>query len=267
MPQLMYQLYLFLLAVGLAAAILVRRHFLSRKEAEKEFKEKVATKVEENRQKEKEEPKTRFKEELAKKRRRKSTDLKRYKEEVAQAEVAISRGQWNEAKRHLIQSIALTDDDLTPSLKLAFVYTESGEPQKAETLYRRLMEEYPDMPDIYESLAKIMVKKKQYKEAIGLYVRAVELDEKDDQKFLALGKLYSLMMRYSVAAECFRRAAELKPRDVEILFLLAQSCKLDEDFENALLAYERILTLEPYNEKAKDEGAEVRLKMKEYERF
>ncbi len=73
------------------------------------------------------------------------------------------------------------------------------------------------------------------------------------------------MMRYDVAAECFKRAAELKPREVDYLFLLADSCASGDDFENALFTYERILTIEPYNEKAKSSSQDIRLKIKEQE--
>ena len=74
-------------------------------------------------------------------------------------------------------------------------------------------------------------------------------------------------MRYSLAAECFRRAAELKPREVEYLFLLADSCGFDDDLDNALFTYERILTIEPYNERAKNKAGDLRLKIKEGESF
>jgi tetratricopeptide (TPR) repeat protein len=144
---------------------------------------------------------------------------------------------------------------------------ESEDFKKAETLYRRLLEIDPENSYIYENLGKIMAKKRCYKESIQAYVRAVELDEKDDKKFVALGRLYHLLMRYSLAAECFRRAAELKPREVKYLFLLAESCKSDDDFDNALFSYEKILTIEPYNEKAKNSTHDVRLKIKESETF
>lgn len=261
----MYELYLFIFAALAITAILIRRHVLSSKEARQEFKDIVSTKVEENRKKEKEEMAQRFKEKVSKKKPSKSIDLKQYRQEMAQADLAMAKGEWDRAKKHLIQAIALKEEAFDASLKLAMAYMESADLAKAENLYHRLMENHPEIPEIYENLGRIMAKKKNYKQAIQFYVRAVEIDEKDPKKFMTLGKLYHLMMRYSIAAECFRRAAELKPRDVESLLLLAQSCRQDEDYENALFAYERVLTLEPYNEKAKDASAEVKLKIKEYE--
>ena len=49
------------------------------------------------------------------------------------------------------------------------------------------------------------------------------------------------------------------------LFLLADSCVSDDDYENALFTYERILTIEPYNERAKNATQDIRLKIKEQE--
>ena len=263
----MPQLYIFLLALLAIIVIASRRNIIFRRTEKKEFKKKIATKVKENRKIEQVENKKRFKDELAKESPETKFNFNRYKEEMRHAELAIAKEQWNEAKKHLIQATSFAKDDLSISLKLAEVYMISNDFRKAETLYRRLMEKDSGNPDIYENLGKIFVKKRRYKDAIQMYVRAVELDEKDDKKLLALGRLYHLLMHYSVAAECFRRAAELKPRDVNYLFLLADSCRADEDYDNSLFTYERILTVEPYNDKAKDEAHEIRLKLKENEAF
>lgn len=263
----MYELYIFIASTLIIAVILGRRYVLSGREVRQEFKKHVEAKVEENRKQEQEETKIRFKEEFVRRQNKRSLDVKRYKEEMSQADMAMSKRNWELAKKHLIQAIAEAQDEFPASLMLANVYVETEDYRRAETLYRRLIEIDSQNPKIYENLARILVKKKRYKEAIQAYVRAVELDDKDEQKFLALGKLYYLLMRYSVAGECFRQAAELKPRDVNILFLLAEACQADDDYENALFTYERILTLEPYNERAKNSSQEVRLQIKQYETF
>lgn len=261
----MIELYLFILSLIATFAILLHRAFVIKKENKKAFKEIVSAKVEENRKSQKKETEKRFKESHLKNQDAKTHDLAKYKDEMRRADMVLAKKNFAEAKKCLIQAMALTDNEVPASLKLASVYLESEDYKKAESLYRKLLEDNTDNPTIYENLGKIMLKKKAYKEAIQAYVRAVELDDKDDQKFVALGKLYHLMMRYGVAAECFKRAAELKPRDVDYLFLLAESCAADDDFENALYTYERILTMEPYNEKAKTSTQDIRLKIKEQE--
>lgn len=261
----MLQLYIFIFTFALITIMLVRRAFLVSRSEKKEFKEQVAAKVEENRKLQQTEGPERFREEYIKEKEGKRHDLARYKDEMRRAEMAIAKKQFTEAKKYLIQAMSMTDDDYPVALKLAKVYLESGDLKRAESMYRKLLEDNTENSEVYESLGKILLKRKAYKEAIQAYVRAVELDDKDDQKFLALGKLYHLMMRYSVAAECFKRAAELKPREVNYLFLLADSCAADDDYENALFTYERILTIEPYNERAKASTQDVRLRIKEQE--
>ncbi|MBU0705990.1 tetratricopeptide repeat protein [Patescibacteria group bacterium] len=261
----MLQLYIFIFAFVVIAVLLARRAFLLSRTEKRDFKEQVAARVEKNRKIEQAEGTLRFKEEYIKEKEGKKYDLVRYKDEMRRADMAIARSQFAEAKKYLIQAMAMTDDEFPVGLKLARIYLESGDLKRAETMYRKLLEENTENHEIYENLGRILLKRKAYKEAIQAYVRAVELDDKDDQKFLALGKLYHLMMRYSVAAECFKRAAELKPREVNYLFLLADSCAEDDDYENALFTYERILTIEPYNERAKMSSQDVRLKIKEQE--
>jgi len=259
----MLELYLFIFALVAISFLLVRRFLIIRNTERQEFKKQVAEKVEENRRAEKEQESVRFKEVYMQESGNKKYDHARYKEEMRRAEMAISKKNLSEAKKALIQAMSLTENETEVAHKLAAVYLETGDIKRAEMMYRKLLEEDPQNAGLYEKLGQIMVKKKAYKEAVQAYCRAVELDEKDDQKLLALGKLYHLMMRYGVAGECFRRAAELKPRDVSYLFLLANCCEMDEDFENALFTYERILTIEPYNERAKDSSQELRLKIKE----
>jgi tetratricopeptide (TPR) repeat protein len=261
----MPQLYLFVFALVASVILVSRRVFLLTRSEKQEFKKQVAAKVEENRKLEQTEGPEHFKEEYIREMEGKKHDLARFKDEMRHAEMALAKKNLAEAKKYLIQAMSFADDELAVALRLARVYLESGDLKRAEALYRKLLEEDAENPEIYESIGKIMLKKKAYKEAIQAYVRAVELDDKDDQKFLALGKLYHLMMRYSVAAECFKRAAELKPREVNYLFLLADSCAADDDYENALFTYERILTIEPYNERAKASTQDVRLKIKEQE--
>jgi len=264
----MPQLYLFLASALALFIILVRRHILFTRVKRAEFKQVVADKVEEIREEhQKEAQEERFRETCLKEQQNKKYDLSEFKLVYRKAEMAVSKKQWSEAKKLLIQSITLTREELPVSVKLAFVYLESGDIKRAEELFLRLVEVDPNNPDVFESLGKIYARKKLYKEAVTCYVKAIELDEKDDKKFIALGRLYYLLMRPSLAAECFRRAAELKPRESAYLFLLAEACRDAEDYENALFAYERILTFEPYNEKAREGAQDVRIKMNDIEKM
>ena len=263
----MNQLYLFIAALALIIIIVVRRNYLFNSEKQTKFKKEVASKVSEFQKKRQQMQKERFKEVHLKERQKKQYDFRQYKLIIRKADMAMAKKQWNEAKKFLIQSLALTKDDFPVSLKLAKVYMESEDLKRAESLYKRLLEIDDKNPDIFENLAKIYIKKKRFKEAVEAYVQAIELDDKDDKKLIGLGRLYHLLMRPSLAAECFRRAAELKPREVSYLFLLAETCRAADDCENALFTYEKILTLEPYNEKARSEAQDVRIKMNEMEKI
>jgi len=261
----MLELYLFIFSAVIIVIIVAHRVFVVNRDTKSEFKKEVSARVEENRREAQKDDGKRFKEEHIKSEEGKKHDLARFKNEMRHAEMAISKKDMAEAKKSLIQAMSLTNNEVPVAFKLAGIYMETSDFKRAEALYRKLLDQDMDNPDIYENLGKIMLKRKAYREAVQAYVRAVELDDKDDRKFIALGKLYHLMMRYGVAAECFKRAAELKPREVNYLFLLADSCKEDDDYENALFTYERILTMEPYNERAKSSTQDVRLKIKEQE--
>jgi len=264
----MPQLYIFLASLAAIVAIVVVRNVLYTRAKQAEFDKEVSQKVKELQQeRQKEASEERFREAYVKEQQKKKFDVSQFKVVFRKAEMAMAKKQWNEAKRLLIQSMTLTREELPVSLSLASVYMESGDLRRAEELYQKLSEANPDNASIHESLGKIYAHRKMYKEAIACYVKATELDNGDDKKWVALGRLYYLLMRSSIAAECFRRAAELRPRESAYLFLLAESCRDADDYENALFAYERILTMEPYNEKAREGAQDVRIKLNEMEKM
>lgn len=263
----MPQLYIFIAASLIIAIIVVRRGYIYDRVKKLRFREDVKKKVDELHVERQQMQKERFKDNYMNEQQGKKYDFAQYKLNLRQADVAIAKEQWSEAKKLLIHSMSLTKDETLVSLKLASVYMESGDLKRAETIYKRLLEADKTNPSIYENLAKIYTKRKQFKEAVYAYVQALELDEKDDKKLISLGKLYSLLMRHSLAAECFRRAAELRPREVEYLFFLAEACMNDGDFENALFTYEKILTVEPYNDRARNAAQDVRIRMNEMEKL
>ena len=262
----MIQLYLFIGALIAISVIVTRRSYLYFRDKKLKFKEEIAQKVDELQKERHLMQGERFKDIYLQEQRNKKYDLSNYKLILRKADIAMARKQWTEAKKCLIQSLANTREEMQISMKLAKVYLESGDTKRAETLYKRLLEVDGNNAEIYFDLARIYTMKKKYKEAIQEYVKALEIDEKDEKCLVGLGKLYRLLMRHSLAAECFRRAAEVKPREVEYLFLLAESCKYDDDYENALFTYEKILTMEPYNERAINEAQDVRIKMNEMEK-
>jgi tetratricopeptide (TPR) repeat protein len=263
----MYQLYIFIFASLAITIIVARRSYVYLRDRKIKFKEEVAQKVDELHKERHHVQNERFKDAHLHEQKNKKYDFSQYKLILRKADIAMARKQWTEAKKCLIQSLALSRDEINISLKLAKVYLESGDMKRAEMLYKRLLEVDKNNASIYTNLAKIYTARKNYKEAVQAYVQAMEIDDKDDKSLISLGRLYKLLMRHSLAAECFKRAAELKPREVEYLFLLADSCKEADDFENALFTYEKILTLEPYNERAANEAQDVRIKMNEVEKL
>lgn len=257
----MYQLYLFILSAVAIVLILMRRRRIYKKEQKARFQEKINKRVQELQKFAHEDNMNRFREQIQKEQRRKKFDLAEYSLKLKKADVAMGKKQWVPAKQILIQAMALHKHAVEAGLRLAFIYQQCDEINKAENLYRRLLEAQPRNAEIYTNLGRILVKKKRYKEAIKAYTRAIDLEEKNDQNLIALGRLYSLLMHYDSAIECFHQAALLKPREVEYLFLIARANEDRQNEEGALLAYERILTVEPYNERAREAAQDLRIKL------
>lgn len=257
----MFELYLFITALVVLIVIVTRRKHLFQQEQKSRFQEKISKRVQELKKVVHQESAKKFKETYKKEQKKRKTDPAEYNLLIKRAEMAISKKQWMGAKQMLIQAIALSKSDITAGLKLAWVYQEGEELNKAENLYRRLLEIRPNHAEIYTHLGEIFVEKKRYQDAIKAFARAVDLDEKNDQNLIALGKLYAMLLHNDSSIECIRRATLLKPREVYYLFLLGKAYENNNDDQSALFTYEKILTMEPYNDKAKELAQDLRIKL------
>ena len=163
----MFQLYLFIFASIAIIIIVARRSYIFLRNKKSKFKKEVATKVDELHKERQLIQKERFKDTHLNEQKHKKYDFSQYKLILRKADMAMAKKQWTEAKKCLIQSLALTRDELIVSLKLARVYLESGDLKRAEMLYKRLLDNNEDNPVIYQNLAIIYTKKKNYKEFIS----------------------------------------------------------------------------------------------------
>lgn len=166
--------------------------------------------------------------------------------------------------------------------KVVFVYAKSvevaGNIEKAESLYRLIIEMFNKNTHARFALGKICAAQGRYEEAEELFLECIRInyknlyarfelgrlcaaqgrDEEAEELFrsceqspytkLELGRLYAKKWRYEEAESLFRGCLEINPRDVIARFELGKICGAQGRDEEAERLFRECMELEPENQ-------------------
>jgi len=156
-------------------------------------------------------------------------------------------GQLDRAEA-LYRQILETDPDNSDAIHLlGVVCLQSGRLGQSETLIRQAIAMRPDNPDYYLSLAETMVRSQRWSEAIACLRQAAALQPGNHFVLLRLGRLLSQNGQLSVAIETLKSAVELRPDDLECRGTLAAAYSLAERPDLAAIELREAVRLAPEN--------------------
>ena len=155
---------------------------------------------------------------------------KRYQEALEPLVSLLQRSENDEDRRSVLLAMALCASRL-------------DRPDKAEELYRKLLELAPDCPPALSNLGLLLLRRNQYRQTEALYRRATELEPKNATYRLNLGGLYFDLGYYERAIPLLLEAARDDGMRARAAALLAQCngalSKWDEAERWAGIAVER----------------------------
>lgn len=123
-------------------------------------------------------------------------------------------------------------------------YYETNDFEKALTAVDRASELDPDNPLILASLGNIHAKGGDPYEAIRVYQQALELNPDDIEVMVQLGTVYTDMKRFAPARLVLEKAAEIAPDQPGPHVALAYSLLKEEQYPQAIQAYESAIALD-----------------------
>ena len=156
------------------------------------------------------------------------------------ARTYISRGNWDQAKRHL-QYVEAVDKSNPETLEaLALVFQNTGEPETAEAYYKRSISAAPRVMRTRNNYAAFLYAHGRYEEAASqLEVVAQDLlYERRVEAFLNLGRCYLQLDRNQDAEDTFRRAFLMQQDDPQVLLALSEANFRLEKFPKAQQYYD-----------------------------
>jgi uncharacterized protein (AIM24 family) len=129
---------------------------------------------------------------------------------------AFQQGRFAEARTELETSQRLRPEDSDVLNLLGLVYFKTNAYPEAEVIYRRLIEENPNVFILHSNLGLILFKEGKLEEAEQYLLKSVELRPNYAKSHLYLGLLYRQRKKYGIALEHLRFAgADKAVRETE----------------------------------------------------
>lgn len=177
-------------------------------------------------------------------------ELQQVRSLLRDAEKSLAQQKLEDVERILIQALTIQPQAIEVRAELAKLYLTTDRENKAEAMYRELLQQRDDI-SFHSNLGLAYYKQGKYVEACQAYQEALNRDVKNPERCAALGRACIAAQRFEEAAPLLEKACQFLSRDTELLHLLAE-CYLQLSLtEKAEDAYRRINKLEPYNEGVK----------------
>jgi type IV pilus assembly protein PilF len=135
----------------------------------------------------------------------------------------IQQGNWNAAKRHLKNALAINDNDAEVHETLAQVFWQTGEFEQADQHFRRSVSLLGDAR-IRNNYAAFLYDRKRYAEAESELEKVTE-DVLYDQRanaFVNLGRVRIKLKKYVAAKDILERAVLMDRNNMVAISLLAE---------------------------------------------
>lgn len=181
------------------------------------------------------------------------------------ARFLIQKNLWSEGEAEYEKVLQLTHNDPTYGEELARFYTQRGQPLKAISLWRRLLEKDPENVSIrfqiaqaYQALGKNLrtsrygevrssepEEKESGKKALEEYEKIVEIKPDHVQAWQGIGEVWSQLGQPERALKAYYKALELMPQQPEIYGLLAEIYLQMGNLPKAIEAYQGAVGLQP----------------------
>lgn len=135
-----------------------------------------------------------------------------------------------------------------PLMLLGTVYEATGDFKAAETIYRRLLEAYPDRQEIYANLARLYLKQEDAESALNLLSEGIDKAQDPSELLILVVALQITRAEqsqdpvpyYRKAVEALEKLQKQRPNDIRLKMQLAELCLRAEDYEKALAIFESL---------------------------
>jgi len=135
--------------------------------------------------------------------------------------------------------------DIDTEIKKAFEYHQSGQLEKAQEIYKEILEINPNHSDSLHLSGIIAHQSGKNDIAANLINRAIQTRPEEPVYYLSLGSVYNAQDRLDEAILSYQKALELKPDYAEAYNNMGNAVKAQDSLDEAILYYQKALELKP----------------------
>jgi tetratricopeptide (TPR) repeat protein len=166
------------------------------------------------------------------------------------ADYLAGRGEIDEAKKLLIQTLSINENHEEANHKLGTIYIQEGNFSKAEIIYSDLCLKFNDNPKYFSHLGLSLFHQNKLPQSKEAYQKALELEPDKISRYLNLARIYEEMDDQVFALRHFQEARAKDPRSIEALIAFSEYFVRRDQKEGARELLEEVLRISPRNEYA-----------------
>jgi len=129
-------------------------------------------------------------------------------------------------------------------LQKAIQYHKSGQFQKAEYQYKRILKTDPNQPDALHLLGVMAYQTGNLDEAVHLIKKAIQNNPKNPFYYNALGAVFNAQGRHAEALSSYRSALQLDPDYADAFYNMGNSLQKQGKLDQAVSSYQRALEID-----------------------
>ncbi len=170
---------------------------------------------------------------------------KYWTEKVDAALKAAEKKDYKRAEELLKLAILINPNNYEAHKKLALIYSSTHKLNLALTIYKKLVEKYPDDLELEISLANLYYSLKEYENAIPILKHVLEIEPNHRDALANLALCYDALGKTHEAFQAYQKAIEANPLDQDLIFLFGVHQYMRHNYLEAIQLFQRVLELNP----------------------
>ena len=138
--------------------------------------------------------------------------------------------------------------DIDKSFQLALRYQKKGDLQRAENIYKEILNVQPENVTVLYLIGEICYQQKQHDCAIEYLKKALQFDPSNPQIYYNLGIVYHEKEQFQDAIICYQKALQLNPDFAEVYYNIGVAFQDNRQYDEAVDYYQKALKCNPNHE-------------------
>jgi len=181
-----------------------------------------------------------------------SEDREKLDEIVKAVDRNIQKRFYDIAKNLIVEWLSIDKYNKDLNLFLAFICEKEKKYSNAIFIYKDLLTIFVNNIDIMKKLGYAYALDNKLLDSFTMYEKVHNWNKWDFEVIDILSELAFELKNYKKAKKYINLFLSEKPRNINKLFMKAECYESEEKFNQAKNVYEKILEIQPYNQKAKE---------------